>query len=214
MGAPQQLIAGLTYGATNYPTVSATSTGQEDSASTSWTINLPAGIAAGNLIVIDLSCRNGRTITTPTGYTQLFKAGEGSGAITKACYYKTAAGGETTATLPVAIGAPGAWTCYRISTWRGTPEGSINAGGADPPSVTASWGSDKNLVIATGGNIDGGSTMGTLPSGFGNGLEDADSSNTVSASARLETTNATTNPTAWGTAGASSYAGTLVIRGL
>ncbi len=200
-------------GAQSFPVIQTTATSKEDTSSTSHTITLPSSIAAGDLIVIVVSIRNGRTLTTPTGYTQLYKAGEGGGAITHAVYYKSAAGGETTATLAVAVGASGAHVSYRISGWSAIG-GSINASGVNPPSLSPSGGLSRYLWIATGGNIDGGSTLGTAPTGFGSKLEIADSSNTACATASLSSEAATVDPDSWGTAGASSFAGTFAVRGL
>ena len=128
-------------------TVEATNTSSEEG-STTQTVSLPAALAAGDLLIIDLVLSSGPTVTTPSGWTELFKV-ISSGQITIASYWKNSDGGEG-GSVAVTVGrsVEGGHTSYRISGWQGTPEAATNASDADPPNLTPSWGSAENLWIA------------------------------------------------------------------
>jgi len=60
---------------------------------------------------------------------------------------------------------------YRINAWHGTTPPEINTAAAstttpDPPSVTASWGSDDNLWIAGTGYNDGRTVVSSYPTNY------------------------------------------------
>jgi len=77
-----------------------TASGGDAGSSKTVTLNLPAGIAANDQIFIATTQQSGKTLTTPTGFTQVLSVtSTGSPAANTILYRKTAAGGETQVTL-------------------------------------------------------------------------------------------------------------------
>ena len=145
---------------TAYPTLANTATSNIPLFPSSTTHNcaLPSGLSAGQMIVLILSMANAQTITgAPTGFTQLYTQNSASGAARRIyVYYKIATGSEGS-TVSVTFSA--ATTSMLSYAWSFDHcHGDIAAGTAvnttlspqspNPPSVTASWGSVKNLFIA------------------------------------------------------------------
>lgn len=152
-----------------FPVVEATNTGN-GSSGTSYAVPLPAGIAAGDLLVIIVGVNATATLTTPSGWTQLANAFSGTQRL--AVYYKIASGSEGS-TVSVTASASASWATnsYRISNYQGTPEAGTPATGSstapNPPSLSPSWGSAKTLWIAAAANNGAASFSGT-PANYGN----------------------------------------------
>lgn len=147
------------------PVVSAVNTGTDSTTGvTSSTVNLPASIASGDLLIaIFAADATPGTITWPAGWTQLFTS-----RISVA--YKIATGSEgSTMTVTTVNSVPTGWRTMRITNWHGTtPPESANTTGsstnANPPSLTPSWGTDETLWIAAMGGPA--CTISGFPSGF------------------------------------------------
>lgn len=127
---------------------------------TSMAVNMPTAVMAGELLIALVSVRNAGTWNTiPTGWTEL-DAQLGGGSVGElTVFYKIADGTEngTTPTWIASTGTSAAWLVLRITDWHGTtpPELAKTSGdatNANPPTVTASWGSDDNLFIAVASN--------------------------------------------------------------
>lgn len=126
---------------------------------TSHTIDLPATINIGDLILVMTLRNSTAAITPPAGYSSLASAtASGSGSAYQ-LFYKTADGSEggTTLTFTTSATRTTVLICYvvQVGTWQGTPEQATYNGdtgmSADPPSLTPSWGSAANLWIAAYG---------------------------------------------------------------
>jgi hypothetical protein len=139
-----------------------------------YVVTLPAGIVAGDLIVLCCRWTTG-SVVLPTGYTQVAAAGF-SGAFTGGvvCYYKNAVGGETTVTMNTTGGASG-WTvlAYVISghdpAYNPLGLGAVGSSRyANPPSLNASaLTAVQKLWLAMGGGAHASnSSIYGLPSGF------------------------------------------------
>lgn len=126
-------------------------------ASTSHSVNLPATVTSGNLLLIFFTIGNASdstAFTPPSGWTALFdtEAQTARGA----CFAKVAAGteGGTSVSVTNTDSETATAQVMQISDWygslsgitTGTPANTTSAA-PDPPSVTASWGSAKNLFI-------------------------------------------------------------------
>jgi len=145
--------SGVSFGpvtpGTAAPTVAATNSGNNNTAGTSHTCNLPASISAGDLLILSVSADN-TTISTPSGWTQLCTDINGTGA-RLSVFYKVAGGSEG-GTVSVSTGAStrSSHASYRITGYSGTPEAQTTNGSSttpDPPSLTPSWGTFKTLWI-------------------------------------------------------------------
>ena len=145
-----------------FPVVSSTNTTTIGSNTTSHTINLPASIGSGDLILV-LFCVDGNgTATTPTGYTAVFT---NIGSTQRTClYYRIADGTEgSTISITTSTTQQSSSAAYRITSWHGTtpPEGATVTGSnttPDPPNLAPSWGAEDNLYICGWGYNDGTTT--------------------------------------------------------
>jgi len=77
-----------------------TGSGGDTGSSKSVTVTLPSGIQANDQIFVATTQQSGKTVNTPTGYTQVASVtSTGSPAANTVLYRKTAAGGETSVTV-------------------------------------------------------------------------------------------------------------------
>lgn len=136
---------------------------------TSMPVNMPATVTAGDLLIALVEVRTAGTWTKPTGWEDIVTVSQLGGASVGKLngFYKIADGTEDggTATWTASTGTSGAWLVVRVTSWHGTtpPEGATASGdatNANPPTLTASWGSDDNLWIAVAGNAATGETTG------------------------------------------------------
>lgn len=125
-----------------FPTVVNTNTTNGQSPGTSHSINLPASLVSGNLLVV-VVMGTGSITPTPTGWTQF-------GGV-HAVLTKTSDGTEG-ATLTVDMGSSAriAAVSYQIQNWNAV-QVSYNVTNDDPPSFTPTFGSGDTLWIATMG---------------------------------------------------------------
>jgi hypothetical protein len=149
---PRLLIRGAPVFEAGYPTVETTALTQS-SAKTSHGLVLPSGIVAGDLILLSYRWGANPTNVTvaPSGYTQLFTIGGTNSPLY--VYYRVATGGESGTVNTQADGSSLInGVAYRISgvaVGEGTFLQLADATGTETvPSLTASWGSAKNLFIA------------------------------------------------------------------
>ena len=136
-----------------FPTVAATNTGALSTAGTSHTINMPASISAGDLLLIFFVDSNGSDagVSFGGGFTKIGSNEAHTGGNLN-CAYKIAAGGDT-CTVTTTASIKSCHTTYRITGWHGTtpPEKGTAATAAnttpDPPNLSPSWGADDTLWI-------------------------------------------------------------------
>jgi hypothetical protein len=187
------------------------------------TVNLPASIASGDLIIIWHFSEGGLTKTVPSPWVELFD-GNSSGGDGLYIAYLIASGGETTVVVTKSAGERFAAIACRITaaSWHGTtpPEVSTGATGSsqtsDPDSVTASWGSDDNLFIAAQATDNDSFTATGWPSNYSGNQTNSD--NVVSSSggsiATRELAAASDDPGTFTiTASDTWIAATVVVRG-
>jgi hypothetical protein len=168
---------------------------------------MPAGIVAGDLLVVLFTNDGSATVTTPSGWTQLFSAAN-STAVRLSAYKKVAAGTEsgTNVNFVTSAAEQGAAQIYVIAKdrWSGSLADVVAAATAatgtsvniDPPSFTTPWAATKTLWIACAGH-DREFALSSSPANYTNSLRSNSSATSTSAtglSARREFENATDNP--------------------
>ncbi len=161
-----------------FPQVEAVNGDFDDNAVLNHTVNLPAGIVAGELLVALFVTDGGASaVTWPnegTDWIQLLETA--SGGIQLAAAYRIADGGEgASITVVTANALFSAYTTYRISGYSLVPEVGISATGTsanpDPPSLTPSWGARNTLWFAIEGNDDI-KTVNAYPANYTDGRND------------------------------------------
>jgi hypothetical protein len=188
----------------------------------SGTVSLPGSLTVGQRLIA-IAAGNFATVTWPSGWTR-FVSGGGSGgagsAGVSAAYHDV--DGTEGASITITLVALDEAVCsvYRLAGCAATaPEGtSVVIGTSVNPnagSLTASWGSDKNLFItAMGGLVTGGNTLTSYPSGYALSQSFAVPANAYLGVACRQVSGATDDAPAW-TLGTSDTwaAATIVVRG-
>lgn len=213
------LLAGPAWA--TFPVVAATNHNGTSSSSATVTVNLPASIAAGILLIIDVAMSSGITCTTPSGWTVLTSR---SGSTVSDCsFWKNASGSEgatMTVTLSGTTTGGSNSVSYRITGWAaaqapvaGSYSATIGGTGIAAQAVTPSWGLADTLWI----NINTKSASDTVtsyPASFSGNqiLVTTAGGNILAISSRNDTT-ATETPGAitWATAG-SNVAVLLAVK--
>jgi hypothetical protein len=159
------------------------------------------------------------TATTPTGWTLLSsRSSTGNSYI----YYKISDGSETNHIDVTVTSSHVSAITYRISNYEGTPEAGFAATNVnDPPSLTTSWSSTKNLFIAACTTRQSNNAFTAAPTGYSNLLTIGDPSSGTTTHVRLatavkEANAATDNPAAFTTTGTldNPHSATIVVKGL
>jgi hypothetical protein len=168
-------LIGFGAGAASSPPVVAGTNASSTNSGTSLACALPAGIAAGDLLVLFVGASRGDgtavTISTPSGWTSLFNVA-GTGQVKRlACFYKVATGSEGgTQTVSFSAGSQAASTCARVTGYGGAPESGAAATGSssapNPPSVAPSWGGASSLFLAATACAGTGTNAQTAPANY------------------------------------------------
>lgn len=154
-----------------FPVIEDVSEGSHNTVVTSWAAPLPNNIQAGDLLLLLLASYNGSsnvTVSTPSGWTQLFQQNNFTRLESWAAFYKVATGSEgSTVTVAANQAMHNASICYRISKYLGVPVAAANgdaaAGVAAPPELTPSFGEANALWIAAAGAANAGQVPFTQP---------------------------------------------------
>lgn len=148
-----------------FPTIEGITSTEIASNVTTHSVQYPSGTnSVGDLIVqcgtVDAS--SGTTVTDPSGFVAIYNDKVGTNHIVGVCSVLNAAGGESgTVEWSSSDSQRSCWISFRVpaAEWAGDVgtdvEGSISSQTGtgtdpDPPSVTATWGSNDNLWIAIG----------------------------------------------------------------
>lgn len=159
------------------------------------TVNLPASIVAGNLLVMFFHSNGATTPNIPSGWTQIGSSITNNDTLTVLA--KIASGSEgATLAMTLAAGAVGrsAHITYQISGNRNgvttselkltTVSGGVGNANPNPPSNAPGWGSVQILWFAVAGMTDGSRTISSYPSGYALG-QNTINGNTGYASTRV-----------------------------
>jgi hypothetical protein len=208
------------FATSSYPVVE--STALYTSAGTAVTtapVTMPANIITGDLLLMVVKLGSTATATTPTGWTLLSsRSSTGNSYI----YYKISDGSETNHIDVTVTSSHVSAITYRISNYEGTPEAGFAATNVnDPPSLTTSWSSTKNLFIAACTTRQSNNAFTAAPTGYSNLLTIGDPSSGTTTHVRLatavkEANSDTDNPAAFTTTGTldNPHSATIVIKGL
>jgi hypothetical protein len=204
-----------------FPVVSA-STPSNAAANTSHTVNLPAGIGAGDLLLAYVTCDGlASTIDWPAGWDVIKEAEAFNAQAGIDVAYRIADGGEG-ASIAITFGASLAMASrvLRITSWHGTtpPEVSTgtNMGGGttvpDPDALTPSWGPEDTLWLASLCH-DSNPTVSAYPSDYTDGEDVVNAATNGFALARRELNAASEDPGTF-TIGATQecFAFTVAVR--
>lgn len=201
-----------------YPTVAATNNSNSTTLNaTTHTVNLPANISAGDLLLIFFSSAGGiegASINTPSGWSSLgLKLGSvPDGEFPRqVVFYKTASGSEGSSVNVSTNQMGSSHVTYRITGWSGTPEISTGAIGTsstpDCDTLTPSGGSKEYLWIALCSTYQsaGGHTISGYPTGYtGSQVFNNGNGNSGCPKTAVSTKNATAssdNPSTYATTG-------------
>ena len=142
------------------------------------TVDLPASIASGDLLICWFECDQTRSITDWDDFTELFLKSK-SGNHTLWAAYRIA-DGTAGATIIVTINASerSAHQTFRITGWHGTTPPEVGIAPAaetsefpDPPSLAPSWGAEDTTLWMLGLGIDtGNTTVDSYPTNYTNGV--------------------------------------------
>ena len=207
------------FATSSYPVVESTAVyTSSGTAVTTAPITMPSNVITGNLLIMVVKLGSTGTATTPTGWTLLSsRSSTGDSYI----YYKVSTGTENNyVNLTVTSSHVSAIT-YRISNYEGTPEAAFAATNVnDPPSLTTSWSSTKNLFIAACTTRQSNNAFTAAPSGYSNLLTVGDPSSGTTTHVRLATASIeydgqTQNPGAFTTTGTldNPQSATIAIKG-
>lgn len=159
----------------SFPEHSAIVETQFSSATTDHNVDLPSTINSGNLIYINFAIgESAFTITTPSGYTNLWQDTRGS-FVRGGDYLKVADGteGGTQVNFVTSGSIRGAAQARVFTSWYGSLNG-VEAGSSvndasdspDPPSITPSWGALNTMFIAVGMASDDDETVSSWPTNY------------------------------------------------
>ena len=137
-------------------------------------INLPAGISTGQLLLMFINRDGGGSeISTPAGWTALHSTMTNNCA--RAVFYKEAVGSEgASVSVTLGLSAACAAIVYRVSAWNAV-EIDFTAYAiqqvANPPSLSPAWGAADTLWLCGSLAVDDDGTTTTGSSGFTNKQE-------------------------------------------
>lgn len=136
-----------------FPVVQARTVGATTAVdTTSHVVTLPAGIVAGELLLVVFSVDGNPTCTASAGWTKLGQASNTT-VVTGAVFWKIATGGDTL-TVTTSVAEQSSWGSLRISGANSVFGTSSNGSStnSDPPSFTAGTDDDHLWVVTRSGD--------------------------------------------------------------
>ena len=158
-----------------FPTVATTNGGNNAVNGLNHTVNLPAGVVAGDLLLVFFGTDGTPAIAFPGGWTNLFQKDTfGAPDARGGAWYKVASASEDDPfTVTTDAAEMTAYTIYRITGYSEVPENGVatngNSANPDPPNLVPSWGARNTLWFAMELNDDN-VTVNAYPANYGNGL--------------------------------------------
>ncbi len=157
-----------------FPSVQGTPATNNGTATTV-TVNLPASIAAGELLLafVALTHTSAATLTPPGTWNTIYNSIGNGNNRRSACFWRQADGAEG-ASFNVTASASTAWAtvAYRVSGWSGTPEGGTLATGnstnPNPPNLAPSWGVARDVLWFAHMGRNNNSGTPTAPTNYSN----------------------------------------------
>jgi hypothetical protein len=211
----------------SFPTVrtTATKTGNTNAQQ----VDIPAGIVAGDLLVVMWARTAGTTAGTIDGDWTGVNTGSGTNQGFRCCY-RIADGSEASTTMTFAAYPSGSdpyvtiLVVFTVGTWGDIPVAASWVSGAavttiDPASLTTGWGAvDTTYMAFAAASSQTALPPAAYPSGYGNNVTVQNSGQNISAAfGRKDATAASDNPGVFDWAGAAapnSGAVTVAVRGV
>lgn len=213
-------------GTTGFPVIRGTSANSTNTFDTSHAIDLPAGVQAGDLLIVDYTAAavdalDTVTLNVPGGWTSLdyhtqfiFNR--------RRVIWRIASAAHTSVTVTTGNSSTYSANCYAFSQYSKTPAmtpfpnfaTTANPDSA-PLSVPADWGGAPHCCFISSVYKGGaGYSIDALPSGYGDLLGTTAAFSTRSFSARRNVQAATEDPGAWATsASTGAVPVTIAVRG-
>lgn len=194
---------------------------------TTHNVDMPSSTSSGDLLLVLFTSDGSATVTTPSGWT-LVNTTSYSSYVRGSVYAKISNGeeGGTSVNFITSANEQAAAQVYRISagSWHGNisegisiqPTSGSGTNSPNPPSLTTSWGSDKNLWISYAAGSSW-TSVNSYPSNYIDGIHSISNTGTAGASAssairKLETE--TENPGAFSMSSqGSGIPFTIAVRG-
>lgn len=151
-----------------FPVIAAVNTNITNPAAQNHTVFLPAGIAAGHLLLCQFGVTGNPVVTFPAGWVNLYYTFDTAGA-SLGTWYKIADGTEgASINVTTDVNQQSAHFVYRITGYSGVPVAGTTAVGnsanPDPPNLTPGW-NGNSLWIAVEENWPGAAWVAS-PGGF------------------------------------------------
>lgn len=165
----------------SFPTYHETTDSATNTGLTAHTVTLPGTVNSGDLLIAKLMFNSNRTVTGPGGSWAALSQNSGSPGQSEV-WGDIASGSEgASVTFTTNTGVAGAFQVLRFSGTSGAlvagtdydiAVSSVFSGtSADPPNVTATWGSAKNMFVVLTGYEGDNQLITTYPSGYSNGQD-------------------------------------------
>jgi len=165
------------------PVVAATESSVENAQTNSHDIDLPSGVAAGDLLIMLFSAYDpesaGLVITWPSGWTELNVLASGGGASVHGCAYKVAVGTEGSSAIVTLAGGDTGYSAhqtFRITNYVGLPQCSADVDGSSVSPNAATLTSSFSLLsgqdvlwLTFFGGCTAAITVSSYPTDYSNG---------------------------------------------
>lgn len=209
-----------------FPSVASEASSQQDTDTTTHTVTMPSGVAAGNLLVAAVAFDARPSVSGGTmfdNWVQLVNTAHSGDLCALRVYYKTADGTEgASQTLTTGTAECSSHHVWRITGQASTvPEAAIFQGttgtSLDPPSLNPTgWDVDDTLWLALSSSDDGAITVTGFPTSYtGTGQVNADSSadGVTLGYARRDNATASEDPSAFTVSATTAFCtATIAIR--
>lgn len=166
--AHRKLLDGVTQ---SFPVIAATATTTSASGSATHTINLPSGIASGNLLFLIVQWKNDSASVSSLSQTWNVLTGQTGSSRRTAMFWRVSDGTEG-ATTTVTFSASTDMVmglAYRTTGAQSVEIGTYATGSSNspnPPSLSPSWGSAKTLWAIYIGVADNRQSLSSYPSNY------------------------------------------------
>ena len=137
-----------------FPTIAAANQGNETVNALSHTVNLPTGIASGNLLIAAVAMDGNTTLSWPAGWSSLAGPTNSPSDGTLEVRYRIASGGEGSSIIVTTTGSEQcSYVTWRVTNWHGItpPEAGTPAllyGEPPPPHVVITVpASERHIVV-------------------------------------------------------------------
>lgn len=173
-----------------FPVPESSASGAEDVATLSHTIDMPASVAIGDVVLIFFRTgQTGAIVHTPPVDWDLVGSATSNGS--RFSIYTKIADGSEGASITITTDATrfSSYISHRISGAHGDVSGTLAGTTINPPDHAPAWGSAKTLWFASCSATQSHWTFTSAPTDFGNLVQDGNASSTSGSRCRTGTAN-------------------------